>query len=419
VWEVLSARRPARMAQQDAVVEAAESLPDTLEAMLSDELDRIDDDLDDELSIDPEEDPYDDDVAEMLRPEAPETWDLDEKYVETSILKLNVAMMKSGVRATEIDRRLRGVTGRTDAETIRQCANQLKEDCQSYLTEQAELAERFQARVGELGELSALGEEIDMANLEQAAQVETTLNNLQFMDLDSDPEAANRRLLEEISNLRVARHKLRDSQEAAFLMIARYEDRMENIEERLYNDPLIQLPNRIGLEATLWQWWRQRRHQKRQITAALVDLDGFGKLNEEHGPWIGDQILREIGRLLKGSANTGDLVGRYAGQQFFVLVFDAGPRATTKNLEKLRQSIERTTFVHGDRRVRLTIRCGLTEAKSDEEYPELLDRLEKTVTAAKRNGPNRSFLHEIAQPNSKPEPVQSPNFGAEDVEIVI
>ena len=57
----------------------------------------------DELSIEPFDEPYDDDAAELMNPSMPEQWDLNEKYVETSILRLNIAMIKSGVRATEID----------------------------------------------------------------------------------------------------------------------------------------------------------------------------------------------------------------------------------------------------------------------------------------------------------------------------
>ena len=50
-----------------------------------------------------DEDAGDRGVAGLLHPNAPENWDLNEKYVETSLLKLNIAMIKSGVRATEID----------------------------------------------------------------------------------------------------------------------------------------------------------------------------------------------------------------------------------------------------------------------------------------------------------------------------
>ena len=74
----------------------------------------LDSDAPEQAEVEPYDEPYDDDVAELLRPENPEIWDLNDKYVETSILKLNIAMMKSGARATEIDTRLRAVLGHAD-----------------------------------------------------------------------------------------------------------------------------------------------------------------------------------------------------------------------------------------------------------------------------------------------------------------
>ena len=216
---------PSLRAGWDALLDAAppagdadDDLPEDLHAILTDEDnldalldddpgDGLDDDLDD-LLAEPEAENDEETTAaeahETLDPGVPENWDLNEKFVETSVLKLNIAMMKSGARATEIDTRLRAARGHSDAETIHACLGLLKEDCQTYLAEQGKAAEQFHDRIGELGELSALGDEIEMTNLEQAAQIETTLSNLDNMDFETDLEAANKRLLEEISHLRRA-----------------------------------------------------------------------------------------------------------------------------------------------------------------------------------------------------------------------
>jgi len=215
--------------------------------------DMLDETPEDEGELQPVAELYDEDAATLVKPDAPVAWNLNEKYVETSILKLNVAMMKSGARATEIDTRLRATRDKPDGETVRQCVAKLLEDCRSYLSEQTESAERFSERIGEMGELSDLGEEIELANMEQAAQIETTVSNLEHMDLESDLAAARLRLLEELNNLRVARHHLRDSQEAAFLTVARYEDRMGSLESQLFDDSLTRLRSRIGLEAALFE----------------------------------------------------------------------------------------------------------------------------------------------------------------------
>ena len=417
-WEVLLANRPTQPAavgepppdERSADAPPPEDVGPTLEEMLDEAYDDAYDEAHDE-AYDAEHQPG----SEEPQLDAPEDWELDERFVEVSVLKLNIAMIRSGARTTDIDTRLRAVQGESDTETIQKCRDELLEDCQAFLAEHGQAADRFRERIEELGELRALGDRIEMANLEQAAQVETTINNLQFMDFESDLEAANERLLEELKNLRMARHKLRDDQERAFLAIARYENRLEAIEKRMFNDALTRLPNRIGLEVTLWQWWQEGRHQSRQTSAALFDLDAFGQANDRYGALACDKILYQIAQSIQSQAGEANLAGRFAGQQFLLVILDVGPRKAIKTAELIRQSIERITFLSGDDEIRVTVGGGITEVVSDDTHEALFTRLEQALREAKEAGPNRSFLHD----GRKTELVESPSLGAEYVEIPI
>ena len=395
--------------KDDVEIQVDEFLDEFAETALEDLLDS---DADEDLDIEPFDEAYDDDAADLATPEGPDDWNLDEKYVETSILKLNIAMMKSGARSTEIDTKLRAVRGNSDLATIQSCLAELTVDCETYLAEQAETAKRFSERIDELGELAAVGEEIEMANLEQSAQIETTVSNLRTMDFETDLEAANVRLLEEIKNLRVARHKLRDNQETAFVTIARYEERMGGIEQQLYNDPLTGLRNRIGLETALWEWWKQRRHHSRPMSAVLFDVDGMGLANEQYGSLCGDRILREIGRCIESAVSTRDLVGRLSGQRFMIVQVDVGPRAALKTFETIRQSIQKTTYIQDDQLVEVTLTGGVTEVVQDDTDVGLIERLEETLKAAKAAGKNHSFVLDLSELDPEPKLVESPNFGA-------
>jgi diguanylate cyclase (GGDEF)-like protein len=368
-----------------------------------------------EMHFEPFNDPYDDDAGELLHPDMPDAWNLNEKFVETSVLKLNIAMMKSGMRATEIDTKLRACRGHSDAETIETCLRLLREDCISYLAEQSETAKKFGARLGELGELKSLGQEIEMDNLEQSAQVETTLNNLEFMDFSGDPEAGNYRLLEEVKNLRMARHRLHDKQESAFLAIARFENRIDKIEKQICDDPQTKLLNRIGVELELYKWWQQKLHKKRPMSMALFDIDRFGLVNEQHGPLIGDRVLFQFGQLLKSAVGKSDLVGRYAGQQFLVVMLDVGPRAALKTFEVMRQTVEKTTFMYDLGKINITTGEAITEVAPGESYAGVLDRLEKSIKSVKEAGVNQAVLH-----NGRViEPIDSPSFGVEETRLQI
>ena len=368
-----------------------------------------------DVFVQPAFEAYDDDAVEFLRRDQPDAWETNAKYVETSIQSLNVAMMKSGIRAIELDNRLRSCRGATDAATIRDCLAQLKEDCQTYLNELDEATEHFQGRIGDSSELSELASANEMSNLGQAAQIETTLNNLENMDFSSDLEVANHRLSDELDHLRVARHAWRDAQEAAFLGVARIENSIDRIEKQLQIDPTTGLPNRIGLEIVLDTWWRDGRPQQ-AISAVLLDIDGLGKLNRQYGALIGDSILYQVARHLRTTAGAADVVGRVEGGSFLVAAPEDGGQAACAKAERLRQSIAQIHFQLGEETLRVTVSAGITEIRPEESNREpMFARLAERSKKAKHAGQNRSLFHD----GTELRPVELPPQAVETVEIAL
>ena len=190
--------------------------------------------------------------------------ELDETFVETNILKFSVAILRSGARMREIGTRLRSSEGHWDAATVEACLAELEKDTAEYLDEQGQLAEQLHDRMAELGDMAAVGEQVEAANLAAVAELETTISHLKRMDFHGDPTVAGNRLLEEIDNLGTARHNLRDDQEAAFLAVARHQNRLGQIDPRARTDCLTGLLNRIGLGTALWQWWEEGFPQERR-----------------------------------------------------------------------------------------------------------------------------------------------------------
>ncbi|MGA2058834.1 MAG: GGDEF domain-containing protein [Thermoguttaceae bacterium] len=357
-------------------------------------------------------------IAESLpesTQESQEIWDLNERYVETSILRLNIAMMKSDLREIQIDNRLRACQGHSDPEVIEDCLRSLREDCLAYLADQKEAADKFHNRISEFGDLSSTCQEIEMANLDQTAQVETTLNNLEFMDYHSNLETANLRLLEEIKNLYMARHKLRDNQEAAFLTVARHENRLDKIEKQLCFDVFTKIRNRIGLETALFDWWRHGHHQARNIMASLLDIDRFSAVNHDFGPMAGNLILYHLAQYLQTSIGKTDIGGRYAGQQFLVMKFDVDSRTALKNVELWRQSIEKMIFLYEKKPIRITVRAALSVVSPNETYLMVLERLENIINQVKQIGPNRTLFYNGAQTA----PVESHDMDPQETEIIM
>lgn len=380
--------------------------------------DLLEDDADQIEMVVPLQELFDDDLASALMEKGTEAWLMGEKHVETSILKLNIVMMKSGKFSAELDSRLRLAAETGDPEFVKRCAGELVDDCRNYLDVQASMTEQIQKRIDEFGELSYLAEDIDYANMEQSAQIETTISNVEHINPDH-PREGIKALIKELSKLRAARHRLRDQQEKAFLTVTRYESRMETIAHQLFIDESNGLRNRIGLEVTLWDWWNQKRHQNRQICLALMDFVKFGELNDEHGITIGEKIIKYFGRLLEKEFGSQDMTGIYSGNCFMIVTVNSGLRKTVSEVEKIRQGLERTVFTYQreSRQFSLESTCGITEARQNQSDLDAMKAVENTLAAAKKGGKNRSFLLDQEKLNPEPELVESPNLGSEYLTI--
>ncbi|MGL6196394.1 MAG: hypothetical protein ACRC2T_16385, partial [Thermoguttaceae bacterium] len=183
----------AKQTDADNGVDLEEMLKSVAEANVSD---LLEDDADEIEMVAPLQELFDDNLVSALMEKGTESWLMGEKNVETSILKLNVVMMKSGKFSAELDARLRAAQGSADSPFVKKCINELREDCKNYLEIQATVTQQIQKRIDDFGELAYLAEEIDLSNMEQAAQIETTMSNLEHLNLNN-PEETVTKLLKE------------------------------------------------------------------------------------------------------------------------------------------------------------------------------------------------------------------------------
>ena len=408
------------IAPEPAVSSATKTVEDIVRQLTSANLSDLLDDESDTLSqVAPMQELFDDDLASILMERGTEAWLMNEKHVETSIMKLNVVMMRSGRFAAELDARLRMMRGRATINEVRHCLDELRDDCRQYLETQAATTEQMLKRLDEFGELKYLAEEIDYANMEQSAQIETTISNLNRLNVEANPEEAITRLLKELASLRVARHRLHDMHEKATIKIVLYEDRLETIPQQLFFSEATGLRSRIGLEATIFDWWKQKRQVKRQLTFCLLDFVDFGDLNDEHGILVCDKVIRSFGKSLEKFFDSLDLFGIYNGNCFMVATTNIGPRKTITEIERIRQRCEKTIYRHnnGPGSFRVLLTCATTEALASQPAAEVVKNLEATLAAAKKAGRNHTFHYDAGKLNPLPERIDAPNLGETEKEI--
>ena len=135
---------------------------------------------------------------------------------------------------------------------------------------------------------------------------------------------------------------------------------------------------------------RQIRRQK-DLSLLMIDLDEFKRYNDRFGHMAGDIVLKTVGRILTEQfPNAGDLVCRYGGEEFCVLLPDCTKSRAVERAETLRKKIEAQILVLRREETKVSVSIGVaTFPKDAKSKEELIDRADQALYDAKSKGRNR------------------------------
>jgi len=177
----------------------------------------------------------------------------------------------------------------------------------------------------------------------------------------------------------------------------RRRDRLESGLAAALTDPLTGLFNRRYAMAEIDILARRQAEGGPPWSMILLDIDHFKRVNDSHGHAAGDIVLREVAALLRGNLRLGDLVARIGGEEFLVLLPDTPADTARAVAERLRRLVERARI---DARaggaaapLRITLSAGVAAGAAGlpaaGEMPQLFDRADRALYAAKSAGRNR------------------------------
>jgi len=169
----------------------------------------------------------------------------------------------------------------------------------------------------------------------------------------------------------------------------------ERLERLTTTDTLTGMHNRrYFLERADAEWSRFQRYQ-RPLTMLMVDVDHFKRVNDKLGHLAGDAALAAVARELRGSVRHGDVVGRFGGEEFVVLMPDTGPGVAESVAERVRHAISllrvATTAADGHAHVLdgLTVSIGVsTSDRYGYDVSTLLVAADSALLSAKGYGRN-------------------------------
>lgn len=167
-------------------------------------------------------------------------------------------------------------------------------------------------------------------------------------------------------------------------------ERMRTLRSLMVRDSLTGLFNHTFMLQFLDTVLASARRDSGQVSFAMIDVDNFKKVNDTHGHPAGDQVLVALARLLQQRLRKSDMVGRYGGEEFAIILQDITPEEAFRVLDDLRSDFSKIQFQAADNDFSCTFSVGLASFTGAEPLDRLLELADQALYQAKNSGRNRT-----------------------------
>ena len=159
--------------------------------------------------------------------------------------------------------------------------------------------------------------------------------------------------------------------------------------EKVHEDHLTGILNRRGLDnAFERETSRAMRHQV-PLCFALLDIDNFKQLNDTHGHKVGDDALVYVVESVKDTTRPEDIVSRYGGEEFVILLPNTKLGEAVHILSRIRRNLTKKFFLHENKRLLITFSAGVAEFQLGESQESIFKRADEALYRAKNGGKNQ------------------------------
>lgn len=172
-----------------------------------------------------------------------------------------------------------------------------------------------------------------------------------------------------------------------------------HIERLATTDSLTGLYNHRHFQERLSAEFKRMERTGQDVSFLLVDIDFFKKVNDTYGHPAGDAVLRAVSQILKNTVREVDIPARYGGEEFAAVLVGTDKKGAVILAERLRSTIESTVYEADGKKLRVTASIGIASAPVDaDKKEELIEKADKALYHAKRNGRNRAVEWSASMP---------------------
>jgi len=178
----------------------------------------------------------------------------------------------------------------------------------------------------------------------------------------------------------------------AELRIEHLKSELELVNRLVREDQLTGALNRRGLDGALEREAARAERNGTPLCIALIDIDNFKKINDTYGHQVGDIVLVHLVAIIKETIRTNDLIGRYGGEEFMVLLPDARLDTAAAVMGRLQRGLAAKQIAWAKQQLVVTFSAGIAAHAKGEGVEALVKRADQALYEAKRVGKDRIIV---------------------------
>lgn len=284
-------------------------------------------------------------------------------HLETSLKEV---IRKQGVLKTSLD----------------QAASSLRALLDRFLSRLAQMTDStddFQSKIGKHSQR--------LRETKDVAEIGTIINSLM-----EDTSAMQLNLTHSRDELSAAHEQV----QAAEKRIKELEGALESASAKVREDQLTGAYNRRGLAEHFEREISRAERTSQPLCLALIDVDNFKQLNDRYGHLAGDDALKYLVDVIRHHSRPTDVVARFGGEEFVILLPDTPLEDAIQNLQRLQREMTKTFFLANNDRLVITFSAGIAKWHLGERDTDVIERADRAMYQAKLAGKNRVLSAEDA-----------------------
>ncbi|MEW4489856.1 GGDEF domain-containing protein [Thalassoglobus sp. JC818] len=183
-------------------------------------------------------------------------------------------------------------------------------------------------------------------------------------------------------------------------------------------DPVTRLPNRLVFERRIEEEWQRLTRNSTSLCVVLIDLDFFKQINDEFGHSVGDQVLLEVGNVIRSQLRSYDLLVRYGGDEFAAVLSGCTASQLNIPIRRIQEGVRKIAIQSLPELPTLSLSIGAAMIRSQLDSPtteDLVNQADNCLYAAKQNGRDCAYVLDMTRNGAVPTEVFGSNvMGLDD-----